>query len=73
MKYLLLSPLIFAALGCGHNEFDVDADQVKQHKAASKSGVLPPTEVKTGNFKKGDRLPDGAIADGPMKISSDGK
>ena len=73
MKYPIFSLLALAALGCGHNEFDVSADQVKQHKAASKPADLPRAEVKTGNVKKGDRLPDGTIADGPMKISSDGK
>jgi len=75
MKYLPLALLTFAAVGCGHNEFDVSAAQVSRHKSAhSSTGAdqvhLPPGGMK---FKKGDRMPDGTIADHAGNISSDGR
>ena len=81
MKYLLLSLLVVAAIGCGRNEFDVTTAQVNQHKNAHKpAGVheapLPPEAFTTGlKFKKGDRLPDGTIADRDTKLMAgpDGK
>lgn len=71
MKYLPLALLTLATLGCTHNEFDVSPAQVSQHRNLPKptSPALPPSGK---NFKKGDRLPDGTIAEGNLKLSSDG-
>jgi len=75
MKYVPLALLTFAAIGCGHNEFDVSPAQVSSHTgvprpAGANQFRLPPGGMK---FKKGDRLPDGTIADHDVKISSDGR
>ena len=78
MKYVPLPLLTLAAIGCGHNEFDVSPAQVSRHTGAPRpAGVdqfrLPREAVKT-EFKKGDQLPDGTPAehDVKMKLSSDG-
>ncbi len=71
MKYIPLALLVFAAIGCGHNEFDVDAAQVSRrtgHPKPPHGGVKAGTKVKTG-----DRLPDGTIADHAGTIASDGR
>lgn len=75
MKYAPLALLIFAVIGCGRNEFDVSDAQMSRHRGvpAPDPVRLPPGAVKTGKFKKGDRLPDGTIADQDVKISSDGR
>jgi hypothetical protein len=78
MKHVHLVLITFAAIGCGHNEFDVSPAEVSRHAGAPKpAGAdqfrLPPGAVKTEmKFKKGDRLPDGTIADSNVRISSDG-
>lgn len=71
MKYIPLALITFAAIGCGHNEFDVSDAQVSRHKGVSKPAaptgpVKPPMKI-----KKGDRLPDGTIADHAGTIMSD--
>lgn len=76
MKTILFTLLTFAAIGCGHNEFDVSPAQVSRHKGTQgPEGAdqihMPPGPAKM--FKKGDRLPDGTIADQNVKISSDGR
>src|SRR5947209_8221968 len=74
-----LSLLVFAllALGCGRNEFDVSPDQVTRKVQKGSGGGpggidmnhLPPGAVKHEHtYKKGDRLPDGTIADGDRKV-----
>ena len=75
MKYIPLALLTLAAIGCGRNEFDVSPAQVSSHrKPPPKPAGEPPIHLPPGGkFKKGDRLPDGTIADGDMKVSSDGK
>jgi hypothetical protein len=76
MKYISLALLTLAAIGCGHNEFDVTPTQVSHRASLDRTKAeklrLPAEVVKT-DFKKGDRLPNGAIADHEvkMKISSD--
>lgn len=72
MKHPLAALLIFAALGCGHNEFDVSADQVIRHKGAAKKAAPPVPERPPMKIKKGDRLPDGSIADQAGTVMSDG-
>jgi len=81
MKTFLLALLTLAAIGCGRNEFDVTAAQVRQHKGKSRPAAedkihLPPEAFTTGiKVKKGDRLPDGGTADrdGKMVAVPDGK
>ncbi len=75
MKHVPLALLTLVAIGCGHNEFDVSPAQVSRHRALTKPASLPPDHgVKPGmKFKKGDRLPDGSISEGEMKVSSDGR
>jgi hypothetical protein len=77
MKYTLLLAIIACISGCHHSEFDVSSDQVAK-RIVSKGGPgggipdlnhLPPGAVKHEyHFKKGDRLPDGTIADGDRKM-----
>jgi len=75
MKYLPIALLTFAAIGCGHNEFDISPAQVSRrtgHPAGTDRPHLPPGAVKGGTkIKKGDRLPDGTIADHDGTITSD--
>ena len=79
MKYFPLALLTFAAIGCGRNEFDVSPAQVSSHKGRPKlAGTdqvhMPPEGFKTEmKFKKGDRLPDGTLAEQDGKISADGR
>jgi len=80
MKYLSLL-LILVVLGCGSKSpYDVSADQVKQHRfkhgpvggpgpGGPDLDHLPPGAVKHETaFKKGDKLPDGTVADHDGKI-----
>ena len=73
MKYIPFALLTLAAIGCGRNEFDLTPAQVSSHKSvhmpAADQVHLPPG----GMFKKGDKLPDGTIAESNVKISSDGR
>jgi len=81
MKYITLALVILAAIGCGHNEFDVSPAQVSDHQAVAKpEGMdqphLPPEAFRSGiKVKKGDRLPDGTISDraGTLVAGSDGE
>ena len=72
MKYIPLALVALAAIGCGHNEFDVSPAQARRHADAHRPATMPPEAVKT-DFKKGDRLPDGTIADHDGTIMSDGR
>ena len=77
MKKLSLLFLMCACFGCHHSEFDVSPSQVSNAHVKGPGGPggmpdldhLPPGAVKhVTTFKKGDRLPDGTIADGDRKI-----
>lgn len=76
MKTLLLSAIAILAVGCGQRSpYDVTAEQVKSRGPGLRAGGeldldhLPPGAVKSvKTFKKGDRLPDGSIADGDRKM-----
>jgi len=79
MKYLPLLLLSLGLVGCHHSEFDVSADQISKHSTATGGPPmggpldfkhLPPGAVKGHemHFKKGDRLPDGQIAQKDMTV-----
>jgi len=74
MKYLPLALLILVAAGCKpKSEFDISPAQV-QNRVMKGPGQLdmkhlPPGAVKHEKiFHKGDKLPDGSIADGDRKM-----
>ncbi len=77
MKYITYFLATLAVAGCSSKSpFDITPEQAKQHvvKRAGPGGVpdlnhLPPGAVKHEvSFKKGDRLPDGSIAEHDGKI-----
>lgn len=81
MKYLSLAPLPTLAValvlsGCGHkSEFDITPAQAQNRVIKSGPGGafdmkhLPPGAVKHEKmFHKGDKMPDGTIADGDRKM-----
>ena len=72
MKKTAILAIAFAACACHKSEFDVTPNQVsKLHSGGPVAPMgmpdfkhLPPGAVKFNKvFKKGDRLPDGSIAD----------
>ena len=74
MKPIFALSVFVLVCGCGQKSpFDVSQDQIKKHQVVAGGPPdldhLPPgakKEVQT--FKKGDRLPDGTIATGPVKL-----